>query len=495
MSIVPFKAPHREVPWPLPPTDGWFHARAGYLAWIAAIVAMGSTLLYAITMIGVRPLEYTEGEILFDAARIARRLPLYTDVIAGAPEYGAPRSHHLVAYLPIYAWIVAQFPAAAAATLGRALSFAAWSATIAGIALTARRECTSLARLGAAYLFGTFVLTYWGTCVRPDELALALAAVALARTVRRRTIGVLGGALFTAAALLKPNVIGMFAGAALVELVVGRRRILAAAAGAALVAVPILAVLHVVSDGSWFHWLRLETLQPFSPGLWATRISEKLAQFVPLFAVSGWLAYRSRRAPGMAYGLAALTTSVAWTLVSLGKVGSASNYWVEPSLAALIILANAPIPPVSQRARAWLVILGLCDLTGTAAVSAWVAVHEASGARAKAAFLAEVRHQCLGVTLSDGAGIEMELNDRVIISSFQLRWMIAADQFPVAAWTDTIADPAVTCAVMQSSVLELPVEGDRGWHDGLGLEIRAAMKRRFALVDHRAGLWLYRARP
>jgi len=495
MTIAQFKAPHREVQWPPPPTYGWFYARTRYLAWFAVIVAMGSTLLYAITMIGVRPLEYTEGEILFDAARIAHRLPLYTDVVAGAPEYGAPRSHHLVAYLPIFSWIVAQFPAAAAATLGRAVSFAAWSATIAGIALTARRACTPVARLGAAYMFGTFVLTYWATCIRPDELALALAAVALARTVRRRTIGMLGGALFTAAVLLKPNVISMFAGAALVELVVGRRRILAAAAGAALVAIPVLAVIHVVSHGEWFHWLRLETLQPFSPSLWAARIGEKLAQFTPLFAVSGWLAYRSRRAPGMAYGLAALVASVAWTLVSLGKVGSASNYWVEPSLASLVILANAPIPPISQRAKVWLVLLGLSDLAGTAAVSAWFAAHEARRARAQAAFLADVRHQCPGVTLSDGAGIEMELNDRVIISSFQLRWMIAADQFPVAAWTDTIADPAVTCAVMQSNVLELPADDERGWHDGLGTEVRAAMKRRFALVEHRAGLWFYRARP
>jgi hypothetical protein len=89
----------------------------------------------------------------------------------------------------------------------------------------------------------------------------------------------------------------------------------------------------------------------------------------------------------------------------------------------------------------------------------------------------------------------MEIDRRVIVSSFQLRWMIAAGQFRAQVWTDAIADPAIQCAVLRSGVLELPADVDLGWHDGLGPGIRAAMKRRFGLVEHRAGLWFYRARP
>lgn len=469
--------------------------RARRIAWVAAAVAVGSTLGYAAWAMFARPLNYTEGEVMFDAARIMRGLPLYTDIVAGSTEYGAPPSHHVVTYLPIFAWIVAQFPADAAETFGRALSFVVWTAAIGGIALTARRECTQIARLGAAYIFGTFTLAYWATCVRPDALALALAAVAFAITVRRRAIGVIGGALFTAAVLIKPNVMGMFAGAALVELAGGRRRILAAIGGAVLVGLPVAAVLHVVSRGEWLHWLFLATLQPFSLDLWAAQMADKLVQFAPLFALSGWIAYRSRRAPGMAHGLAGLVVSVAWTLVSLAKAGSASNYWVEPSLASLVVLANAPFPPISQRARAWLVLLGLADLSGTAVISVWFATHTARDARAQAAFLADVRRQCSGGTLSDDAGIEMEMNGRVIVSSFQLRWMIAAGQFRAPVWTDTIRDPAIQCAVMRSGLLELPADVELGWHDGLGPDIRAAMKRRFVLVEQRAGLRFYRARP
>jgi hypothetical protein len=462
------------------------------VAWLAASVAIAATLGYSIATIAIRPLSYTEGEILFDASRIVRGLPLYTDLVAGAGDYGAPPSRHVVAYLPVFAWLSAQL--GAIATLTRALSFAAWTAAIAGIALTARHGSAPLARLGAALVFGSYTLAYWATSAQPDALALAFAGVALAITVRRGSIGMLGGALFTLAALLKPNVIGAFAGAALVELVLGRGRLVHAIAGAAVVAVPVIAVLQWISDGAWLPTLLHATLQPFSLELWATRMADKLVQFAPLLAFCLWIAARARRAPGMLHGLAALATSTAWALVTLGKVGSSSNYWIEPCLAALVVLANAPLPAMRPRLRAALVAVGLAHLAGTAAVSTWFAVHDADNARAQAAFLVEIRQRCAGAILSDDAGLEMQLDRRVIVSSFQLRWMVAAGQFPAAAWADTVADPAISCAVMQSRVLEQPADLDLDWHDGLGPEIRAAMKRRFILVERRAGLSFYRAR-
>lgn len=73
--------------------------------------------------------------------------------------------------------------------------------------------------------------------------------------------------------------------------------------------------------------------------------------------------------------------------------------------------------------------------------------------------------------------------------------MIAAGRIRAPAWTDTIADTAIQCAVLRSGLLELPADVDLGWQDGLGSDLRAAMKRRFVLVEYRAGLRFYRARP
>ena len=209
--------------------------------------------------------DYVEGEVLFDASRIREHRALYVDIAEGATDYGPVPSRHFVVYVPTFAWALAAVPTSLAKSIGRAVSLASWAGLLVWIVVRARRSCTGVAMAAGAFVLGAHALTYFASCARPDGVAIALAGVALERTVRRGRADALVGALFAAAALTKPNVVGCFAGVMIAELSLrGGRSALRMGLGALAVGVPSAACLHLVSGGAWLEHLVRSTILPMN---------------------------------------------------------------------------------------------------------------------------------------------------------------------------------------------------------------------------------------
>ena len=98
--------------------------RIDRIAWgvaaAAVAVAVVAVLAFAVVTIASRPLEYVEGEVLFDASRLRDHLRLYIDPLRGAFDYGPLPSRYYVAYTPLWAWLLSHVPAGAAAVVAPA---------------------------------------------------------------------------------------------------------------------------------------------------------------------------------------------------------------------------------------------------------------------------------------------------------------------------------------------------------------------------------------
>src|SRR5262245_50004416 len=127
-----------------------------------AVLVMGAALVatfaWTLLTLGVRPLDGSEGNILFNAARIRGRMPLYVDPLAGAWEYGAPPARYFVYNTPTWAWLLSRFSAAAAPIASRVLGSFCWFGLLAAIPLTAPRPFRRQALLGAIFVAGVWVL-------------------------------------------------------------------------------------------------------------------------------------------------------------------------------------------------------------------------------------------------------------------------------------------------------------------------------------------------
>jgi hypothetical protein len=252
------------------------------LAAVVTATALVVTVWGALQNLSLRPLDGVEGDLLFEAGRIRAGLPLYTDPLRGAADYGAIPARYYVLYPPLWAGFLSIWPSAWAASVGRETAGIAWWGVLAWLALSAPVPRRIPAALAAAFVGGVYSLAELGGAARPDAVALALAAVSLARTVRRGELDAVAGALFALAAWTKPNVIGMGAGAFAVSAFVAPRSCVRATAGAGAVSLLVVAFLEVVSSGTWVTHLLAGAAQPIHLRLLMHHL-EARAQFFVLF--------------------------------------------------------------------------------------------------------------------------------------------------------------------------------------------------------------------
>jgi hypothetical protein len=461
-------------------------------------VACAVTLAWAFATLASRPLDGTEGHLLFDASRIRDHLALYVDPLQGAWEYGPVPARYYVLHTPLWAWVLSRFPAAVAPQAARVLGLACWFGLLAGIAGGAPRPNRWAAWCGALFVGGAYPLTLYGAAGRHDAPALVLSTVALLRTMRRGNAGALEGALFASATLVKPNVLGTAGGVLLHEILARRWRAGPALLGAAAVGGAGALGLHFVSGGTWVeHLLRSTQTMPLS-GLWLDQVRSRMPFFGLPLAAAGWWAWRARATPSARVGGCALAVSCVWTLVSLSKVGSASNYWMEPCLIGLAIVSRVP-PPAPRFA------LSSAAAVAALAQSLWVGVAAvrsslegiASAPRRRAAIL-EARRACGAgddaVVIADEVGLEMMLDHRLVQVPFVMTQLIRTGQYPLDLWQADVARPEVRCLAMQSDLLERPLAEVDVAQDLFAPPMRRTLRARFALVSAHDGVWLYRAR-
>ncbi len=479
--------------------------RSALLLRLAIVVVAASavaSLAYAMLALGVRPLDGVEGEVLFEADRLRAGLPLYTDPVAGVLDYGPVPSRFYVLYPPVWAWIVSLAPQRTAMLFARIVASAAWFGLLTAIVHRAPRAQRPAAAVAAAFTAGVYTLTLYGAAARPDALAVAFAGVALLRAAERGELDKTAGTLFALAVWTKPNVLGLAAGAFAVQALVSWRVAARAAVPGLLVSGAFAVVLQIASGGAWTDHLLRATGQSGSFALWAEQVPSR-AQFLGApIAAALVVAWRGRRAsPAARLVGGALAASLVWTLVSLAKIGSATNYWMEPMVAVTVIAAFVPHHLPQTGRLGWAVAAGALLQSLWTGVATLRSVPEAvASARAHAAFVQKVRRTCVRgpdeVILADEPGLELMLDGRVVATPFQLTHLVRGGKFPLEPWVSDVLRPEARCLVMEDDLLERPAAQVSVAHDRFGPELRAILRARFlpdARVPEAAGWRLYSA--
>jgi hypothetical protein len=465
--------------------------------WRAALatvlIALLATLAFALGTLD-RPRNNVEGCVLFEASRIRSGLPLYIDPAKGAFDYGPIPARYYVLYPPVFSWLLSLLPATMAAWASHALGVAAWFGLLAWLAARADAACRRAAWIAAAFAGGVYSLALFGASGRPDGLAVFVAGLALGRSVRLGRVDPASAALFALAPWIKPNVVSLAAGVFVVDLVLRRARALPSLATAAAVTVALVAILHQASHGAWVSHLLLSTAQPLSLPQWTDQVSSRVQFFAAPLTVAAIVGWRARKDPRVALALGSLGAAVAWAIVSAAKIGSAGNYWMEPWVAAIAVVARAPLPPIGAQVRVFAAAGALLQAlwSGVASVRSsyeQLAIEVPAHRRA----LARAREVCGArsgdLLVGDEVGLELAMDDgRILTTPFQMTHLVRRGLFPVAAWLADVRRPEVVGAVMEDDLLERPLEQVSIEHDRLPPALRSALDERFTLAE-KNGEW------
>lgn len=404
------------------------------LAFASVAVALGATLWFVQGTIGVRIPYWGEAEVIYEAARLRAHQPLFVDPIAGTAD--VPPSRYFVTYPPLLAWVLSLVPASSALVTARALSSLAWFGTLGGIAWRSRRRDVAL---GAAFVGGIWVLANFAMLGRPDSIAGAVGALALWRaTDGRARLDPLTIALFVLVPWIKPTMIGLPIGALLAS---RDRRAWGIAAGFAVVSALLagkVLFVHVVQSNA----------QPVALAPWLEQVPARLPFFALLFSVAAWRGRHERIAFGAFVG------AFAWTMIALAKTGSSSNYWMEPCIAALVLLARAPrADHADPRLAAAAAVTAL--YVDVASVRA--SIEHRAMFRRDAETVASFRAPCLrapgDVVAADEAGIELVLDGRILMPAYQMTHLAKKGAIPESLFTEELR--ASRCYVEHTGQLEL----------------------------------------
>ncbi len=471
-------------------------ARWGVRVAVAVLsVACVATLAYAVVTLPVRTLDGSEGHILFDAARIRSHLPLYTDPLVGAWDYGPIPSRYYVVYTPVWPWILSWLPERIAATGGRTIAALAWFGLLALVVARAAGERRKVAAVGALFVAGVYTLALYGACARPDAVAVLASGVALLRSVKKGRVGAIEGALFAVAPLVKPNVLGLAVGAVLAEIMIRRLHAWRAIAGAVGVGAPFALALHVASGGRWIAHVIAVNYGEMDMRFWLDQISGRLQFFGVPLAFAAWCGWRARADDRIKIALGALASSFVWVIFSLAKAGSATNYWMEPCVAGVVILAHAPLPPLQSHARAWASVLAIVQALWTGVASVRSSIEALAGAPQRARALARARQVCAArddeVMFGEEAGLEFKLNDRVLEMPLSWTYLGRRGKFPEDLWIEDVRRRGVVGVVMQTDLLERPLSEVDREGDQFSVGLRTELRSRFALAERDAGLRTY----
>lgn len=463
------------------------------VTFLAALLALG----WALTTLVTRPPDGVEGEILYEASRLRHGLPLYVSPFAGAWEHGAPPSRYFVLYPPLASALLSLVAQTHALVVARAASLAAWGvALLAPVSLAApgRRRAALFAAL---FAFGAFPLMLYAASGRPDALAVALASVALTRVLRRGAPDAASGALFALAALVKPNVVAIALGVTVLAALgpFARRRAASFVGGGLAVAALFAAAVHRASGGEALAHLLASTRQPFQPGLLLEQITARGPFFFAPMAAAAWALHWAGEDLRARIARAALTASAGWLLVTLGKTGSASNYFMEPLVAVVFAFAVAP-PPSSSPPRARLAALAVLTQTLWVGVATARSVPAAvARASSQAELIAGARARCgvatTTIVLADEPGLELVLNGRAIQTPFQMAHLVRAGRYPLALWLADIDAPEVSAFLSIQPLDALAAERIEPVHAHLPPLVARRLLERFPRAIPGDGLTLY----
>ncbi|MGA2449961.1 MAG: hypothetical protein ABTD50_14880 [Polyangiaceae bacterium] len=463
---------------------------------IVVLVAFAANVGFVVSTTRDRLLDGVEGEVLFEASRLRDGLALYVDPIRGAFDYGAVPSRYYVLYLPVWAWLLSLVPAHDAPLASRIAAAGLWFGLLGILVATSHKGRRLPALFAALFLGGTYTLTLFAAAGRPDALAVALAGLAALRTSRRARIDAVAGALFALAVCVKPNVVGLGAGMFAVDLWERRARAWPGLCGALSVVGAVVGALGLATHGACLRHLVLGTAQPLDLRLWGEQVlgrAQMMGSFVALALACG-LKARSSRASRLLVG--GLGSSTGWAVVCAAKIGSASNYWLEPCVGALLVFAHVPLPRVESRWRIAGAALLLVQVlwSGVASTRSCLEWRRLTAERRRALELARAGLVPMAVVIADEPGLEVALNGRLITTPFQMTHLVASGRFPVRLWLDDVSRSDVQGVVLMDDLLERPISAVDFAHDRFPPELRRRLRELYMLQAVHGGFYVYRRR-
>ncbi len=436
-------------------------ARITWLLVVASLAgALLATLGFVVATAPVRIPYWGEAEVLFEASRLRAHLPLYVDPLIGAFDQGEPPSRFYVTYPPLWTAAVSLVPSSAATIAARVACSLAWFGALAGIAWTARPDVRREAAAAAAFVGGIWVLANFASIGRPDSIACAIAAFTLVRAMRRGRLDLVCVAALVVVPWVKPTIIGLPVGALVGGCFVDRKDGLRKLGAAVLLAAASAAVAHLATGGALFAHVVRSNAQPLSWAVWLEQVGGRLPFFGPLFAWAAWRGWRDRARPGPRIGLAALAASFVWTLFALAKTGSASNYWMEPSIAAVALVAQSAPDGVRIGGRNLVhAALALVAVLWTDVASIRGAIEHAVRMRADGELVSSVRARVGlpsdAVVASDEAGIELAANGRILTPTYQMVHLVRRGTYPPEPWIAQLTAPRTRAFVEHTGQLRL----------------------------------------
>lgn len=427
---------------------------------VAALIA---TLWFVSVTLPVRVPYWGEVEVLYEASRLREGLPLYVDPLVGASEHGEPPSRYYVTYPPLWTWIVSLVPGGIATPFARVTCSLAWFGSLAWLACSGRRESMRESALVATFVAGIWVLANFATIGRPDSIACALSAVALARVMRREKLDLVSVVLLVLVPWVKPTLVGLPVGTLLGAWWVSRRQGARWLGVAAILAASSVVLAFFLSRGALFDHVVRSNAQPFTWAAWLRQVPARLPFFAPVIAWAAWLGWRDRARASSRIGLSALAFATAWTLFALAKTGSSSNYWMEPLVAAVALASRASRTPIRFGDRhlgpalVALLCVGWADVASIRG-----AIEHARQMRADAAFVASLRTRfevaADEVVSADEAGIELVANGRILTPTYQMVHLVRRGTYPAAIWIADLTARQVGLFVEHTGQLRLAPE-------------------------------------
>lgn len=330
-------------------------------------------------------LDYGEGPLLNHAYRLAQGVQIYTRGLRDYP-------YLVVNYPPVYIYVYSCLGRMFGWSLGvgRAISLGASLAVALSLGAIVYALCRDRVATGVAALafLGHPYVVEWSGYARVDLLALALASAGLAVAVwhpRKPWSPYASAMLMVMAAFTRQSYLLAFPLGALVQFYVHDRR-QAAAFGVTLgVTVGLLAIaLNQATGGGALIHLVLANINHMSWSLLCSGLFRLAVISVPALALALVVA-RSilRERARMMFPLIALLLGAGLSSLTVAKVGSSINYFLE------IVAATALLCAVSaaRRGRRWPTLLLMAGLTAQACVYAygnWTMVSAHSVLRARA---------------------------------------------------------------------------------------------------------------
>ncbi len=315
----------------------WAHSIPVIVLFLVLAVALGRwTWLATRAMAFPYPLDYGEGPLLDQVARLVLHTPLYRADLSSPP-------YTVANYPPLYPAVLTPFYLAfgPAYWYGRLTS---WVSILAAAALTGAVVHRFTRDTGAALVSAALLLTipyaaYWSVLFRIDCLALATSLAGLLLLLRSggRVRGVVAAAFFMVAAVFVRQSYGLAAPAAAVAWLVasGHRRGLAYFLGvAAGLGGVLFLVLEVATHGGFSHNIVVANVNEYRPARVAEHFRD-LATLAPVLLVFGAasLGPRVQEARAERVFLGTYLGAAVVSALTIGKVGSNVNYFLELSVA------------------------------------------------------------------------------------------------------------------------------------------------------------------